>query len=296
MADVRCVVEASNILGEAPVWCPIERALYWVEWGSHEIFRLDHATCQTTKWEVVEGIGCLALRECGGAIVASRTGFWLFDFESGAAEPLCDPEPEQPNNFFSDGKCDRRGRFWAGSMVWSDALPMDQAAGGGALYRLDSDRRCQRVVEGLTIFNGPAWSPDDRTMYFADSAAKTIFACDYDLDTGEIGPRRVFATSEGRPGLPDGMTIDSEGFLWSAEFQGWRVVRYAPDGRIDRVIEMPVEQPTSCMFGGEGLDILFVTSARWRLTDKDLTRQCSAGGLFAVEVGVKGLPEPRFAG
>lgn len=296
MAHVRCVVEASNLLGEGPVWCPIEQALYWVEWGRRSIFRLDYRTCQTNKWEVAEGIGCLALRESGGALLASRTGFWVFDFEAGAAEPLSEPEPERPDNLFSDGKCDRRGRFWAGSICWTETGPTDETAEKGALYRLDPDHRCRRVMEGFAIFNGPAWSPDGRTMYFADSAAETIFACDYDLDTGEIGNRRVFATSEGRAGLPDGMTVDSEGFLWCAEFGGWRVVRYAPDGRIDRVIEMPIQQPTSCMFGGESLDVLFVTSARWRLTDKDLARQPSAGGLFAVEVGVKGLPEPRFAG
>jgi L-arabinonolactonase len=242
------------------------------------------------RWTMPERIGSFALREQGGLVVAFASGFAFLNLETGAVERLAAPEAAMPRNRFNDGKCDRRGRFWAGTM--DDRL----SEHSGALYRFDPDRSCHRMDSNIGISNSLAWSPDDRRFYFADTMDRAIYVYDFDLDGGAIANKRVFCTTEGQPGSPDGSTIDAEGFLWNAQWDGWRLVRYAPDGRIDRIVELPVQKPTSCMFGGEDLSILYVTSAVWDLAGEALSAQPQAGGLFALDVGVRGLPEPRFAG
>jgi L-arabinonolactonase len=235
-------------------------------------------------------IGSLALRESGGVLVALRSGLHLLDLESGALTLVCAPEPERPDNRLNDGRCDRRGRFWVGSM-------QDRERGStGALYRIDPDHRGHRVQDGITVPNGLGWSPDGRVMYFTDTPSRTIHAYDFDADAGVPGRRRVFAHVPDDAGYPDGATVDAEGYLWSAHWDGWRVTRYAPDGRVDRVLKLPVQRPTCCAFGGDGLDVLYITSAAAGLGPQALTHGPLAGGLFAVEVGGRGLPEPRYAG
>jgi sugar lactone lactonase YvrE len=166
----------------------------------------------------------------------------------------------------------------------------------GALYRTDPGGRWQRMVDGITVPNSLAWSPDDRTMYFADTPHRVIWAYPFDAETGALGARRPFAEVPEGAGYPDGSTVDADGCLWNAHFDGWRLTRYAPDGRVDRVVPLPVQRPTSCAFGGPGLGVLYVTSARARLTEAELARGPLAGGLLALEPGPRGLPEPRFAG
>jgi L-arabinonolactonase len=291
MPDVVCVLDAGAVVGECPLWCPREQALYWVDIRRPAVHRLDPATGSNATWPMPEDVGSLALRAGGGAVVARRSGFAFLDLATGALTPIHDPEPDRPGNRFNDGKCDRRGRFWAGTM--NDSVPRTPSA---ALYRLDPDLRCHRMAEGITTANGLAWSPDDRVMYFADSPTGEIAAYDFDLATGALGRRRRFAAVPEAAGRPDGAAVDREGYLWSANFDGWRITRYAPDGRVDRVITLPVQRPTSCAFGGPGLDVLYVTSATYRLSEAERARQPRAGGLFALDVGVRGLPEPRFAG
>jgi sugar lactone lactonase YvrE len=217
--------------------------------------------------------------------LADRIAF--FNPESGRFETAADlPSGLRCN----DGKCDRAGRFWVGTMHDAERQPL------GALYRLDGDKRLHVMAGRITVPNSLAWSPDNRVMYHADSPERTIYAYDFDPATGALGPRRVFARTEPPHGYPDGSTVDAEGFLWNAEYAGSRLVRYAPDGRIDRTVAMPVSCPTSCAFGGPRLDLLYVTSSRQRMTTEQIEKEPMAGGLFALEVGVKGLPEPRFAG
>jgi sugar lactone lactonase YvrE len=222
--------------------------------------------------------------------VALRSGLHLLDFTGGGLERVCAPEPDRPENRLNDGRCDRQGRFWVGSMHDRGGSPT------GSLYRIDPDHRSHRVRDGITVPNGLAWSPDGRVMYFTDTPSRTILAYDFDGDTGMPGASRVFARVPDGAGYPDGATVDAEGFLWSAHWDGWRVTRYAPDGRVDRVLELPVQRPTSCAFGGDRLDVLYVTSASNGLAPEDLARGPRAGGLFAGEVGVCGLPEPRYQG
>lgn len=232
----------------------------------------------------------MALREAGGMVVGLRSGLASLDFETGAVTAIADPEADRPDNRFNDGKVDRQGRFWAGTLNDAEADPL------GSLYRLDPGGVVTLMQDGAVVSNGVGWSPDDRTMYFTDSAVRTIWAYDYEAETGAIANRRVFVEVPEGSGFPDGLTVDSDGFVWSAVWDGWRVVRYDPSGRIDREVVMPVQRPTSCMLGGPDLKTLYVTSASIHLDTSSLAKGPLAGGLFALEVDTAGLPEPRFAG
>ncbi len=288
--DAVCVVDCKNKLGEVPVWDVAEQALYWVDIEGSLLQRLEPASGTRRTWRLPERVCALALRQKGGLVLALASGFAFFDPATGALERLAVPEAHMPHNRMNDGKCDRRGRFWAGTM--DDRL----ASPTGALYRLDPDLTCRRMESGIGISNSLAWSPDDRVFYFADSLPRKIFAYDFDAETGAIGNRRVFTDCRDQPGVPDGSTVDVEGYLWNAQWDGWRLVRYTPNGRIERIVDLPVQKPTSCMFGGPDLATLYVTSAVWDLTAEALARQPHAGGVFALDVGVRGLPETRFAG
>ena len=288
MTPVRAVGGTSDILGEGPVWDVLEQALYWVDIRGQALRRLAGANGTATSWPMPEPIGSLALREAGGVLVALRSALAFFDPVSGRFERIAAPEAHLQGHRFNDGKCDRQGRFWAGTMHDVTRDPV------GTLYRLDA-RGCVAMERGVRIPNSLCWSPDGRTMYFSDSLLRTVFAYPFDPDSGELGTRRVFATVEA-PAIPDGATVDRDGFVWCAHYDGWRVVRFAPDGRIDRVIELPVQRPTSCQFGGPGLDTLYITTAKQKLTPPELTAQPLAGALLALDVDVTGLAETRFAG
>lgn len=290
MNEVTCVVDIRARIGECPVWVPEEQALYWAEVYAPALHRFDPATGATRRWAMPEPIGSFAFRRGGGIVAALRSGFTFVDLATGAVEPVAAPEPDKPNNRLNDGRCDRRGRFWAGSMVEDMRTP------GGTLYRLDPDRSCHPMIGGIAVSNGLAWSPDDRVMYHADSPTRTVWAWDYDSGTGAIANRRVFAEAKRGEGFPDGAAVDEEGCYWSARFGGWRLVRHAPDGREIEVVKMPVQNPTMCALGGEKLDILYVTSGAQGLDEEALKRQPQAGGVFALRVAVRGLPEPTFAG
>jgi sugar lactone lactonase YvrE len=290
MTEIACVAHTKDVLGEVPVWSAEEGALYWIDDFKPAVHRLRPATGEVTSWTPPEKLGSMALRAMGGLLLATRAGLAFYEPESGAFEVVCDPEPDLPDNLLNDGRCDRRGRFWVGSMDKPLANPT------GRLHRIDSDLSVHTFEREVWVSNGIAFGPDDRVMYFADSHRRAIYAYDLDLDAGEVRNRRVFATVPEGEGVPDGATVDAEGFLWSARFDGGRVVRHAPDGRVDREVALPVSRPTSCMFGGPGLDVLYVTTATFRLPEERRMREPWAGGLLAVDVGVRGLPEPRFGG
>jgi sugar lactone lactonase YvrE len=290
MASVDCIVESANRLGECTLWCEREQALWWVDSRGPSLWRHDPASGRTRSLPLPEVIGSFVFRERGGMVLATASGFHFFDAATGKLEPVVDPEASLPENRFNDGRCDRRGRYVAGTMCDVRRDPT------GSLYRLDPDRTCTKLRSDIVVPNSIAWSPDDRTMYFADTYRHTIWAYDYDIGSGAISRQRVLVDASSHPGRPDGSCVDEDGCLWNAEYGGWRLVRYTPAGKIDRVIEMPVQNPTCCCFGGKGLDVLYVSSATQRLTPEDLAKQPLAGGMFAVRPGVKGLPEARFAG
>lgn len=287
--DIQRIGTTVDTLGEGPVWCDREQALYWVDIRRPAVQRYDLRTGAAEAWPMPEMVGSLAVREKGGLLLGMQSTISFFDPSTGSLERCAAPESGKPHMRFNDGKCDRQGRFWAGTINDVQRLP------DGTLYRLDADLHCSAMFGQITVPNGLCWSPDGSTMYFADSQLKTIFSFDFDTSTGQLGERLVFARTEG-PGVPDGATVDAQGYLWCAEYGGWRVTRFAPDGRLDRVISLPVQQPTSCAFGGAGYDTLFVTTAAQRLTEEQRGSQPLSGGLLALDVGVRGLPEPRFAG
>ena len=287
MVDVACVANTQDVLGEVPRWHQVEQALYWIDALKPAIHRLDPAAGLVKSWTPPEKLGSFAPSADGALIIAGRNGFALYDPRSGRFERIADPEKMAAENILNDGRCDSRGRFWAGSMTKT----MQRAS--GRLYRVNKGR-VDALDDNIWISNGVAWSPDDKTMYFADSHVHTIFAYDYDIADGTIGKRRVFAETSDRPGVPDGASVDAEGFLWSAVFDGGCLARYAPDGRLDRTVPVPVSRPTACAFGGAELRTLYVTTARFRLAPEKLITESYAGGLLALDVGVKGLPEPLY--
>ncbi len=287
MVEIACVAHTMDVLGEVPRWHPIERALYWIDAFKPAIHRLDPESGKLESWTPPERLGSFAPRAGGGLLIAGRGGLAQYDPASGTLDRIIDPENGGAVNILNDGRCDRHGRFWVGSMTKT----MERAS--GRLYRLERGH-LDAVDDGIWVANGVCWSPDDRRMYFADSHVKTIFVYDFDLAAGTIGPRRIFATMDNRPGVPDGSSVDAEGFIWNAVFDGGCVVRYAPNGRISRTVQLPVSRPTACAFGGADLATLYVTTARFRLAPDKLAAEADAGGLLALHVGAKGLPEPLY--
>jgi sugar lactone lactonase YvrE len=203
---------------------------------------------------------------------------------------LAVPEPDKAMNRFNDGKCDRAGRFFAGTMA------LDAGPGQGTLWRLDPDLRLAAIETGVHVSNGLGWSPDDRTFYFIDTGARTVYAYDYDLATGAATNRRPFVVVPDAQGKPDGLAVDEQGFVWVALWDGWSVARYAPDGRLDRLVSLPVPRPTSLAFGGTDLRTLFITSARVRLSAAQLAEAPLSGSVFALDAGVAGVPVGSFGG
>ena len=286
-APVR-IGDQTDILGESPLWNEDEQALYWIDIRRPAIRRLDHAGGRVETWAMPDLVGSIAFASDGRLLVAMADGVSLFDPSTQALEPVASLPVRIEGHRFNDGRCDREGRFWVGTMHNLTRAPE------GVLYRLDGRGELIEKMSGICIPNSLAWSPDGRTMYFADSLLYTIYAYDFDAASGRMGEKRVFATTR-PPGFPDGSTIDADGFVWNAEFNAARVVRYAPDGRVDRVVELPVRRPTCCAFGGPDLDILYVTTASQNMTREELDAEPLAGALLAFDVGVRGLPEPRFA-
>jgi sugar lactone lactonase YvrE len=305
LVEIQILVDRENNLGEGPLWDVAEQRLYWIDSLDRWIYRCDVDGRNVQRWAVPQDIGSMALRERGGAILSLRNGFHSFDFATGEATLIVDPEPGQERNRLNDGKVDKQGRFVAGSM---DTL---ESEGLGSLYRLDPDHSCHTLDSGIIVSNAPCFSPDGRTLYFADSIRRAISAYDYDPATGAVSNKRPFASTAADPGAPDGGTVDAEGYVWNAQIIAGRLVRYAPDGRVDRIVEFPVATLTSAMFGGPNLDILFVTTmGKLSVGGLEFIKKNPApagksvlpgspgcGALFAVYgLGVKGLPEPRFAG
>lgn len=278
-------------LSESPLWCGRSGRLWWVDVVGARLHAFTPSSGQHDIYQAPGRFsGCCLLRANGDLVVAVDQTLHAFDSSTGTFTPLVAPEPHLGANRLNDGKIDRQGRIWIGTMNASVFEPH------GSLYRVVPDLTVTKQFGEIIIPNSIAFSPDDRTFYFADTRAMTIWAFDFDVGDGRLSNRRVFSDTRAHPGRPDGATVDAEGFLWSAEIMGARLVRYAPDGRIDRVIALPIDRPTSCAFGGDGLATLFVTSMSIGLSDQQLLAQPCAAGLFALDVGVRGLPEPRFAG
>jgi sugar lactone lactonase YvrE len=287
--EIEPVSELRADIGEGPVWSPAERRLYLVDCGSGQaVHRYDPATAAVDgTWPLPEPVGSMALRRDGGAVVALASGFATLDLVSGRVVPVVAVEEGLPTRL-NDGKASPGGSFFCGSFDEAVTEPL------GALYRLDPDFGVHQVDRGVVLSNGLAFSPDGRTLYFADTIRDVVWSYDHDPDTGELSRRRVFVQG-GQPGGPDGATVDADGCLWSVRWGGGRVVRYTPDGAVDRIVELPVAHPTCPAFGGPDLDVLYVTTGRhWVEPGRPAGL---AGALFQLTgLGVRGCDTATFAG
>jgi sugar lactone lactonase YvrE len=289
--EVRCLVDAHCLLGEGPVWDVETHSLWWVDIKAPAIHRLRQDKGKHHTWPAPAPVGALALRREGGLVLALKGGFAFYDPEHGSLRHVGDLPGHGQGDRMNDGKCDPRGRFWAGTM--DDA----EAQATGHLYRLDGDHHVTRFEAGFVVTNGLGWSGDGRTMYFTDSPERIIWAYDFDMDAGVPGERRLFAQVPETEGYPDGLCVDAEDHVWSCHWDGARVTRYRPDGSVQRQVAIPAPRVTSCCFGGERLDTLYVTTATIGMDAAARTAAPHAGAVFAVKgLGVAGRPMPRYAG
>lgn len=278
-------------VGECPLWDHRDGSIFWIDVRGPSIHRRA-ADGRKSTWTLDGAVGSIALARlpngAPGLMVAGFGGFCVFDPSNGKLTPVINPEPDRPDNRLNDGRVDRRGRMWAGSLQPGTFAPR------GRLWRLDPDYSAHMALDDLAIPNGIAFSPDNRLLYFTDSITGRIDVCDFDLDDGAISNRRTFATLATGRGLADGAAIDVDGCLWSAHFNGWCVTRYDPRGNIDRVINLPVRCVTSCAFGGAGLDTLYITTGAVHPSAAERAQQPLAGCLLAVRVATSGLAESEF--
>ncbi|GGJ06933.1 hypothetical protein GCM10010885_15110 [Alicyclobacillus cellulosilyticus] len=284
------ILDARATLGEGPSWHVGEGVLYWVDIEGRAIHVYHPGTGRDRTIPVGQMVGAVVPRAQGGLVVVLQDGFYALNPVTGALSLLAAVEADDPRTRFNDGKCDARGRFWAGTMAIADSPePL------GSLYCLEPDLSVRKVLSGIFCSNGIGWSPDNRVMYYIDSPTRKVMAYDYHLDTGTIANPRVVAEID--QGVPDGMTVDEEGMIWVAQWDGGVVSRWNPyTGERLLTVEVPAPRTTSCVFGGPNLDELYITSARTGLDAATLAAYTHSGGLFRASVGVRGLPTCAFAG
>lgn len=291
---VDLVYDARAVVGESPVWDPRDACLRFVDIETGRVFRHDPQTGATDVLEVGGKVGCLALRESGGAVIGTDTGIFALDLATGARSLIADPDAGRRHNRFNDAAVDPCGRWWAGTCALAPP-----ARGDAAFFRLDPDHRAHEMLSGFHTTNGLAFSPDGHTMYASDSdrAVRTIWAFDYDPRTGTPSNRRVFFDTRQVAGRPDGAAIDEEGCYWMAGVGGWQLVRITPAGRVDRIVDLPVERPSKPVFGGPGLEVIYVTSIAAGISAGSEADQPHRGGVFAVTGhGTRGFAQPFYAG
>lgn len=294
MQQLECEVAVNHFctLGEGPVWDLHNKCIFWIDISGCLICQFFPHSGELKTCKLESMIGSIAIRESGGLIVASQNGFSFVNPDDGSSVFLSDPEAHLLTNRFNDGKCDPAGRFWAGTM---STIGQPKS---GSLYKLNEDHSIAIMLIDVSCSNGLAWSMDHKTLYFIDTPTREVVAFDYELATGSIANKKTVFTFSKDDGVPDGMTIDAEGMLWVALWNGWKVMRIDPDsGENVLNVHLPVSQVTSCTFGGDNLDDLYITSARSGLTPEDLEKQPLAGSLFVVKnSGFKGVESVRYKG
>ena len=292
MNEPKQIVPAQNRLGETPIWSPEENALYWVDWGGLPTCRFEPDSGKFTTFPIDPPVTALARRASGGWIAIAQNGIFGWDPKTNTYDLIHGPaQPDKPEIIFNDAAVDRQGRMLVGTVNMNDPFLPE-----GSLYRLDADGSLHQLDTGYATTNGIGFSLDGRTVYVADQRKWEIIALDYEPAEGTTNNRRIFARIPKEEGMPDGLIVDAEGFIWNGHWDGWKLTRYSPDGKIERQIRFPVQHVISFAFGGKHLDVLYVTTASWDFTESDWQQQPWAGDLFTVHTGVKGLVEPAFAG
>jgi len=286
------ILRVQNRLGETPIWDPVENALYWVDWGGLPTCRFEPATGKFTTYSVNVPVTALARRASGGWIAIAQNGIYTWDQETNLYTLLAGPaNQEKPDICYNDGAVDRQGRLLVGTVNMQDPFTPD-----ASLFRLDIDGSLHELDTGYATANGIGLSPDGSTVYVADQRHNQIIVLDYDTVNGTVSNRRLFARLPKEDGMPDGLIVDAEGYIWNGHWAGSKLTRYDPDGKIERQIPFPVEHVISFSFGGKELDELYVTTAWWGYGDEERESNPLAGDLFRVNTGVKGLVEPAFMG
>ncbi len=279
------VLDAKATLGEGAIWNPTTQQLYWVDIEGKKLYIFDPANRYNREILLNQRIGTVVPTTTGQVVVALQNGIFLLDMESEQLTFITNPEENVAGMRFNDGKCDPAGRLWVGSMG------LEEEQGKGSLYRINNNGDTKKMVAAVTISNGIIWSSDHTTMYYIDTPTYEVRAFDYNNETGEIRSPRIIITILASLGFPDGMTIDEEGMLWIAIWNGGIVGRWNPEtGELLQTIQLPAHNITSCAFGNENLDVLYITTARKGLTDAQKEKYPLSGGLFAVNPGVKGVP------
>jgi L-arabinonolactonase len=284
------VFDCKNEHGEGIFWNPADGLVWWTDIEGRAIWSFDPETKQGKSYPTQDRVCCFAPRAAGGLIAAFADRISLLDLARGAEKKICDFEINNPNTRANDGRTDRQGRFVVGGMNEKTG------AANATVIRIDESLAVETLIEGVSCANSTCFSPDGKIMYFADTPDREIVAFDYSSEGEPLSQRRTLASFADEPGLPDGSCVDAEGGVWNAEWEGRRVVRIAPDGKIDQVIEVPVWKPTCCAFGGANLDTLFITTSRLMSDEKTLANEPQSGGLFAVKPGVRGLEDTPFCG
>ncbi|MCR9138733.1 MAG: SMP-30/gluconolactonase/LRE family protein [Alphaproteobacteria bacterium] len=296
--SIDIALDTRSGVGESPIWDAKQQALFWVDITGKSVHRYDPSNGVHQAWKTNDFPVAIAITETGNrAIVAQAQGIGLLDFD-GLMTPFANPD-NHPGNRLNEGKCDPAGRLWVGSMQTNlnpDGSPREMTDHSGALFRIDPDGGCTRFSDfSIGISNTMAWSPDGKYFYFGDSLAKTLFRYDYDHDSGRVDNRTVLFQHDG-DGFLDGSCIDDDGCLWNARFTDSKLLRITPQGNIDRVIALPVTNPTSCTFGGPDGRTLYVTSARFLLSDAEIERNPHEGAVLALQTQYSGPADHRFAG
>ncbi len=281
------ILEARARLGEGPIWDSTKKLLYWIDIFNHRMHQFDPTTGENRFFDVGDVVGAIATTGTNRLIIALRHHLAFFNTHTGEVTPLLEIEKNLPTNRLNDGKCDAQGRFWFGSM---STIEKPEAS----LYRYDADGSLHVMETGLTISNGLGWSPDRKTFYLTDSPQQKIYAYDFNSVTGNITNRRIFVDLTHESFYPDGLTIDSQGNLWSAMWNGWCVIRFNPMGEEILRIKLPVPLVTSCTFGGEDLQTLYITTASVGLSQAEIDKSFYSGDLFALQTDVTGLSSYDF--
>lgn len=285
-------LSVQNQLGETPIWSPEEEALYWVDWGGRPTCRYDFVAEKLSTYPTDLPVTAIARRRSGDWIAIAQNGIYIWNPITNIYQQVMGPaEPDQPEICYNDCAVDRQGRLLIGTVDMRDVF-----APTGSLFQLDKDGQLHKLDTGYATANGLGVSPDGKRIYVTDMRQHQIIALDYDSDQGRVSNRQCFAVIPEDEGMPDGLIVDSEGFVWSGHWAGWKLTRYDPAGKVERQIEFPVEHVISFAFGGSALDQLFVTTAWWGFTDLERKQQPLAGDLFRVDTGVRGLVEPAYDG
>ncbi|HEA66798.1 MAG TPA: SMP-30/gluconolactonase/LRE family protein [Desulfobacterales bacterium] len=289
--NVEHLLPVQNEIGETPIWVAKEQALYWIDCEGNKVYRFDATTGEYQTIDVAMAITGLYPRASGGWITATKTGIAFWEHRTNEFTFIVDPEADTPQVCCNDAVVDRQGRFLVGTMNEQDFNASD-----GSLYRLDTNGSLHSLDSGFAICNGMGLSLDGRTLYLTDMFHYQILAYDYDFSTGNISHQRPFVRVPEETGAPDGLIVDSEDFIWSAHWGGWRITRYDPAGKIEREIRLPVANVTCLGFGGADLDELYVTTAWSGLSKQERKKQPLAGDLFRIKTEIKGMPESEFLG